>query len=417
MKKNFLMVASLLIAAMLMVVSCTQEVAPKNELVKASFSVGFGKDIQIKDFDGKNITYEYSVQPKWSKLESGVDPYGAVTNKKIEGEKSISQRVTNQTIGYLTPGLWEVTVKGYINYSSAESKGKLVLEGQKTTYITKDRSVVTVLVYPITEGTAKVSFDLEMQDLENNNEIRVEFYDIKGNQQGNTVILKKGVDGVSVTKIEGKAAYKYVKGASESDTNVFELPSVGYYTVKVYVPNYKGGYVRTFLATKDSTIAITGSVYPSEFIESSLNIVSVNVNNATVSVSGTPSDNKKNDLSNNVIKYYDHNSMMTFALDDTANTYLKDDEVTSLTTNSNVSNIERTPEYKWYINSTEVTNTSFPTASVSEDGKKLEYTFAPGSYSVSCVITYSVTFTYNDGTNSETKVFNGDAYSSEFIVE
>ena len=49
MKKNFLMVAALLIAVMLMVVSCTQEVAPKNELVKASFSVGFGKDIKITE--------------------------------------------------------------------------------------------------------------------------------------------------------------------------------------------------------------------------------------------------------------------------------------------------------------------------------------------------------------------------------
>ena len=40
MKKNFLKVAALLIAAMLMVVSCTQEVAPvDNGLVKASVNI------------------------------------------------------------------------------------------------------------------------------------------------------------------------------------------------------------------------------------------------------------------------------------------------------------------------------------------------------------------------------------------
>ena len=48
MKKNFLMVASLLIAAMLMVVSCTQEVAPKNDgLVEAKLGLAYGKDVTV----------------------------------------------------------------------------------------------------------------------------------------------------------------------------------------------------------------------------------------------------------------------------------------------------------------------------------------------------------------------------------
>lgn len=414
MKKNFLMVASLLIAAMLMVVSCTQEVAPKNDgLVEASFSVGFGKDITIADYDEtSSITYVYSVTPQWSKLQNGVEPYGETSG--TIGGKSISDKVTKKTIGYVTPGLWKVTVEGYKGYTSAESMGELVLKGEKTTYFTKDRNVVTVLVYPNEVGSAKVTFDLEMQDLgkAENNAIDIDFYDVHGKKQGETVSLKSDVEGVTVSQINGKNAYKYVKNG----VNALVLPKVGYYTVKVTVPGYKGGYVRTFLATKDSTIAITGSVYPSEFIESSLNIVSVNVNNATVSVDGTLSGNEKNNLPDPVIKYYNRDKM-TFTLNDSDNKYLTDEEVASLTTKSNVLNIERTPEYKWYINSTEVTTTTYNTASVSEDGKKLEYTFAPGSYSVSCVITYSVTFTYNDGTNSETKVFNGDAYSSEFIVE
>ena len=92
MKKNFLKIAALLVAAMLLVVSCSQEVkAPENNgLVEASFSVGFDRDIKIEDFKGTGITYVYSVTPNWDKLTTGVEPYGEKTNVEISGEELLS---------------------------------------------------------------------------------------------------------------------------------------------------------------------------------------------------------------------------------------------------------------------------------------------------------------------------------------
>ena len=69
MKKNFLMVASLLIAAMLMVVSCTQEVAPKNELVKATIGLAYGKDITNLVRDKTNYKDPKKVKRLIKKLE------------------------------------------------------------------------------------------------------------------------------------------------------------------------------------------------------------------------------------------------------------------------------------------------------------------------------------------------------------
>lgn len=397
MKKNFLMVAALLIAAMLMVVSCTQEVAPKNELVEASFSVGFGKDIKITDFDGKNITYVYSVKPKWSKLDNGVDPYGAVTNKKIDTKKTIADRVENEKIGYLTPGLWEVSVEGYVGYTDSSSKGTLVVAGKTNTYFTKDKTSVTVLVSPVESGTATVNLELQMQDLKDKNEIKVEFAHI-GGEFTKTVNLKdEEGNGVTVTSItveeKTEAAYKYV-------LNGVSLDKTGFYTVKVTVPGYEGsGYVRTFLATNGSTITIKGSVYPSEFINSTLDIISISVDSASLNIVGTKDTNN----------YY--SGEITFTLNDNNNTYLNNAEIESLKTSYGVSSVSVAKEYSWYINGTKVEGEG-----ISNETKEIKKTFDPGVYSVSCVITYSVTFDYTTG-DDVTKVFVGDAHTAEFVVK
>ena len=48
MKKNFMAIASLLIAAMLLVVSCAPEAKVEDDgLVNASFSVAYGKDVVV----------------------------------------------------------------------------------------------------------------------------------------------------------------------------------------------------------------------------------------------------------------------------------------------------------------------------------------------------------------------------------
>ena len=64
MKKNFLKIAALLIAAMLLVVSCSQEVkAPENDgLVEAKLSVGYGRELLVSgDTKINNIVLTYTM--------------------------------------------------------------------------------------------------------------------------------------------------------------------------------------------------------------------------------------------------------------------------------------------------------------------------------------------------------------------
>lgn len=393
MKKNFLMVASLLIAAMLLVVSCSQEVkAPENELVEASFSVGFGKDISIKDYEGNGIKYEYSIKPLWNQLTSGAVIIGEVTNKPIDGTKSIAERITNHTIGHVTPGLWKVTVNGYSGYVNAENKGTLVVTGETNTYFIDGKTNATVLVYPVQSGNATLKLELEMQDLKDNNEINVEVLKLDGSKLGETIVLKDGAADVVVTKVtgaNGDAAYRYVKNVA--------LTEVGFFTIKVTVPNYDGGYVRTFLAINGATIEVKGSVYPSKFINSNLSIISVSVDNATLDIEGNQ-DSKG---------YY--SGAITFTLNESANKYLDNNEIEALKTTYGVSNVTAERQYTWYINNKAEEAVANTETSISK-------TFDPGVYSVSCVITYSVTFDYATG-DDVTKVFKGDAHTTEFIVK
>ena len=77
MKKNFMAIASLLIAAMLLVVSCAPEAKVEDDgLVNASFSVAYGKDVVVKTNPGVTIDYTYSLTPEWTTLENGVEPFG-----------------------------------------------------------------------------------------------------------------------------------------------------------------------------------------------------------------------------------------------------------------------------------------------------------------------------------------------------
>ena len=91
------MVASLLIAAMLLVVSCTQEVAPKNELVEVKLSTVFGRDIEITGgTKTDSLKYKYTMTPNWIHWESG---------KKGIGSEEISGIVKTETPVAPTPAI------------------------------------------------------------------------------------------------------------------------------------------------------------------------------------------------------------------------------------------------------------------------------------------------------------------------
>ena len=134
MKKNFMAIAALLIAAMLLVVSCSQEVAPKadvdNGLVEAKIGVGISsRDIAINAADGNtnDITYKYTLEPMWQELENGTPIVGKVTSETELGKGNLSEGLTTTNTNKLvTPGLWKVTVFGYVTVGSEE---KLVIKG------------------------------------------------------------------------------------------------------------------------------------------------------------------------------------------------------------------------------------------------------------------------------------------------
>lgn len=397
MKKNFLMVAALLIAAMLMVVSCTQEVAPKNELVKASFSVGFGKDITITDDIGKNITYVYSVTPEWNTLTQGAEIYGEVTNKPITDKKSITDPVS-ESIGYLTPGLWKVTVDGYTNYQDDENKGNHILSGENTVYFANstNKNSVTVLVSPVEDsGSATVNVTLQMQDLgDQASSIKLKFDHISSEYKKEVVITDR-TEGSG----DKNAYYEYKQ-------NGIRLEKVGFYTVTVTVPGYdnNGGYVRTFLAVNGGAVDITGSVYPSEFINSSMTIVSVSLNNENTKLENLSNKNESG-------KYYNQGNI-EFKLND-SNTYLSKDQINALKKNAGVTDVVASTTYNWYLNSAPATGNR------TDSESEVKYTVSittPGVYSLSCEIIYQVKISYGENA-PVTKTFYGTAKSEEFIVE
>ena len=124
MKKNFMAIASLLIAAMLLVVSCSQEIAPKddnNGLVKASLSVGYGRDLKVTgDTDSNDLTLQYKMEAKWSNPTSDTENlYETITNPA----PNWTSLPANGTLGWVTPGLWTVNVYAYDN-------GQKVFEGE-----------------------------------------------------------------------------------------------------------------------------------------------------------------------------------------------------------------------------------------------------------------------------------------------
>ena len=284
MKKNFLMVASLLIAAMLMVVSCTQEVAPKNELVMASIGIAYGKDVTVGYGNTPAaITYQYKLTALWDKLENGSDPYGGsstflnmfgVQTKKI-GDTNI---VSN--LNYVTPGYWLVEVQGFVEVQGPDGSKvkKAVLKGSTKAYFNKRTTNATVYVAPVAEPTAKgtITLNLQMEDLDisdaTGNTSKIYYYlDTPASIDSAKKYLTKGA-----VVAEGKAAHNY----TARDNTI----TSGYHTITIKVEGYEGGITKSFLMIPGNDVTINGSVYPSQFkdINATIQVVSLGSANITV---------------------------------------------------------------------------------------------------------------------------------------
>ena len=373
MKKNFLMVASLLIAAMLMVVSCTQEVAPKNDgLVEAKLGLAYGRDVAIAvdSVDNPNvITYTYSLSPKWNDLSNGTKIYGAVTKEPISGAYGVSSKVEDVSIGPLTPGLWEITVEGF-------AKGAKVLEGKTAAYFVNNNSTATVFVSPIkTEVKETVKIELKMEDLgdDNRNVINCSVSNLADvNATPSTVALSKTRN--SDASYTYKAEVKLTAGYNTITFTTSETAG-------------KGGITKTFLLIPGLSVTIKGSVYPAEFVTGTASIKVLDMSGATLVIKDSSDVDVTLNTTDNVFRLT-NGANYSISVDDRA---LNLNDVTS---GLPAGTISGEPIYTWYVNGKKVTGEE-ATKNITNGGKTLKFNkTAAGDYTVTCTI--ELDYTYHD---------------------
>ena len=375
MKKNFLMVAALLIAAMLMVVSCTQEVAPKNDgLVEAKLGLAYGKDVTVGTANNEVITYTYQLTPMWSGVDNSTEIYGNQKETVVNNDKkyTVSTPVSNVDMGLVTPGLWKITVRGYTGFSSLTDKGEQVLFGENNAYFVKESGKATVIVSPTTStGVGTVDISLEMQDLgEGKNVINYSIYNVTEGKY----YTETAEETVNETVENTPRTYSLDRSQNAVDnvytyTKTLRNVKAGYNTITFSTKESagNGGIVKTFLVIPGNTVTIRGSVSPSEFQTAKAEIVTVSMSGATLSITDqTPAESGM----------YSLNKGTNYTVNVNTN-----DILTTLASNLPEGATAGTTEYKWYVNGGEI-----------EGQTGTSYVFNQsdaGDYTVTCTFKYS----------------------------
>lgn len=396
MKKNFMAIASLLIAAMLLVVSCAPEANVEGKvedgLVEAVIGLGrSAKDIEINNNSNATIKYKYSLQPAWSSNDTKAPIYGAVSDIEnemgvIEGSYGITTDVPNVVLGKVTPGLWNIHVIGY----NGEKK---VLEGKASAYFNGSGTKATVFVAPVsTEETVSVTITLKMQHLgsDDYNKIGYSFTNLNGSSvtSGDTPMTPSS----EATSPENVKVYtKTVSVQSGFNTVTFSLP--GYEVIKDDGTKEvsKGGITKTFLAIPGVDVTITGSVTPAEFVEGKADIKVLSINGGSVTVAAKDENTAGVGDEEAIIKPADETGAgevkvpvktlangvtYTFTYDGSS----EDDNINT-TVGLNANQITRT--YQWYVAGGKIDGATKSTYDFTET--------AAGLYNVTCVATVSFT--------------------------
>ena len=283
MKKNFLKVAALLIAAMLLVVSCSQEVkapeAEDNGLVEARLSVGFGRDLIVGGYTKtETLVYKYTMTQGWTNPTVGYD------EPVIGNTNGAKQFKNGNSIGYVTPGLWNITVDAY---ESNAADAKKIFTGKASVYFSSQNQSATVFLEPVNDTKNSITFDFYMQDLGKTYGVDFEVkYTISKNgvavkNQKNIAFTDAEAVEVNKTGSDNTSVYDNQKNYKKT---VIDLES-GYYTVTVAVyvkgkngPELKGGITKGFLISNGANATITGHIEPSDYENVVIDAVFVNVN-------------------------------------------------------------------------------------------------------------------------------------------
>lgn len=280
MKKNFLKVAALLIAAMLMVVSCTQEVAPvDNGLVKASVNIADTRALSTTGEGYDGITYQYKLTALFSKSTTESDTNIVEGNSTIVGNMSEYKALPSTSagkheLGYVTQGLWQIEIQGI----DVNNGNKVVLYGKANHYFNNQNEVAYVFVDPKNTSGGYVSINVGMQDLEDSSSSN---YSVK-------YALTK-IDASTESTPEDLTRVPKTGNYSEYKTNSNISAAAGYYrlTISVWGPALKsdgtvdsgadpvilGGVTKSIRVLEGRTVSVTGSVEPKDFDKSEVKVV------------------------------------------------------------------------------------------------------------------------------------------------
>lgn len=408
MKKNFLMVASLLIAAMLMVVSCTQEVASKNELVEARISVGYGRDLTVEnETKTSDLVYTYTMSHQWDDLDS--------VSERIYGDQTTEKPFTDKgSIGYVTPGLWSINVKAYNAGSVTTNEqgvtvitGNPLFSGNANAYFSNQKKDVVVYLAPVENQTNYLSFDITMQDLVGTGngvtsgagsyELRYEI-EGKGSYTGLANASSPALTGtLAPNKNEGKDTTTYKLAGNDSKVSL----KSGFYTVTVSVYSIEegsddklvGGIRKGFLLAGNANATVKGHIEPSDYEKITVDALYIDVKTAVEvekvdgveKITYTPASGSEGAKAS--VKFY------------------VDDNTDETTDENTIAKAEKS--YVWYVadNGT--------TTPISSNTDEFTVTFkAPGYKTVTCQTIYTVT----DDTTGK-KYFFADTKSNQVFIE
>lgn len=387
MKKNFMAIASLLIAAMLLVVSCAPEANVEGKvedgLVEAVIGLGrSAKDITITNGDANaKIKYKYKMTAAWKSTDTGAPIYGEVSSfENIPTTKNstgygITEGVENVSLGKVTPGLWNIEVNGYCN-------DKLVLQGKASAYFNGSGTKATVFVAPVSDGgNVKVKITLKMQDLEDLEESEEANYDRIGyaftNLSGDPSIVE-----------EGENNHVMLVASSDGGVNTYAETTVyvksGYNTVTFSLPGYseKGGITKTFLAIPGVDVTITGSVTPAEFKDGTADIKVLSIEGGSIAIKNGQTTVGQTSADGASIYALTKGTSYTFTYSNSASDS-NNETFTSAINGADAGTLDRT--YTWYVGTTEITNNGDVKSVYTHDFSDYD----PGYYNITCIETVS----------------------------
>lgn len=410
MKKNFMAIASLLIAAMLLVVSCAPEANVEGKvedgLVNASLmATAAGKALTVTH-EGDPLTYSVTLTAGWAddpnyKMDKVV---GAGTINNVDIKKDIP-------LGWISQGLWTITVEGKRN-------GDTVIQGSTTKYITKgDADVVVFLGTDISsKESTYLDFDITVNELAANNA----GYSLKAS------IVSADGRSPSFTKdcttfdVEDKGSTRTYK-ITNSDTKSVVSLTPGYYKVTVQLikttpaateggqakEDVIGGITRGVLVTGESKITIKGSVSASDFAKGNLTVIKPEVTISGITAKKDVTEKNTEGTAINLIKNSDdlYEGIVELPTSYKDESYTITYTVSASCDQTNQSGVTiKGPTYTWTVDGKPQTG--------SDASFKATYN-APGPKNVTCLVTYVCSVSIN-GTEYDF-TFGNEAVASVLV--